>query len=271
MTRCSPALLALLAFAAPAFAQADRPKEPKSEDPQPRREERPGNGRFGGSGGDRMQGIMNVLTLELDLDTDQQVKVKKILDESMRDIMRNMGRFWGGDPNSEGFADARKAFDDMRVKMAGKISKVLTRAQRKEFDLLVDNFDRRAQSFEQNRRAQEDPSELLNPRPISKRILMGKAERALFLGPEETAVVMPFIEKVIDTRHALYEGRKVRRKDLLNAISGGAKEDEVRQRMEDIRAAEQFQHLELIAGQQALRELLTIEQEVRFVALELLD
>ena len=48
---------------------------------------------------------------------------------------------------------------------------------------------------------------------------------------------------------------------------GARAEDELQERLADIRAAEQFHQLELVTCQQSLRELLTIEQEVRLVAM----
>ncbi|MDC3379393.1 diguanylate cyclase, partial [Planctomycetota bacterium] len=100
---------------------------------------------------------------------------------------------------------------------------------------------------------------------------LAKAERALFLGPDETVVVMGFVAAVIDNRRALVEGRQIRRRDLLTAIDSGASSAEVTQRLQEIRTAEQFQSLELAAAEQELRQLLTIEQEARFVTMGVLE
>jgi hypothetical protein len=278
MLRIATPVVVCLCLTAPAFAQAEKPRSgddaPESkkedEDKAPSRGYR-GMGGFGG--GDWTKNVSKMLTKELDLDSDQAEQVSKILKDSMGSVMKRMGEFFGGGgaPGGDGFAKARSAMEEVREEIANKINKVLTPAQRREFENMVDKFDRRANSFEQSQRAWADPGQLFNPKPISKRLLMGKAERSLFLGPDETAVVMPFIEKVIDTRQALYEGRKVRRKDLMNAVDSGASKGEIEQRLAEIRAAEQFQHLELIAGEQALREILTLQQEARFVAIGVLE
>jgi Spy/CpxP family protein refolding chaperone len=209
---------------------------------------------------------------ELDLDPSQREKVEKILQNQVADMMKKAAELWN--PEQGGMPDYNKmrgAFEDVRIGIAEKINEVLTPEQRLEFEQIVDQFDRRSQSFEQRRRAAEDPTELFDPPPISKRILMSKAERALVLGPDETAAVMPLVERVLDLQVQLDEGRKTRRVDLRNAISGGAKDDEVRARLDALRQAEEFQRLELAAARHALREVLTVEQEVRFVTMGILD
>lgn len=252
--------LLLILCAAPLATAQDQP-----EGDRPRQERRRG------MGGDQTDRILEVLRVELDLDSGQEVRIRKVLDDAMKEVFARMGEIFGGGMDEAGRQKAREMFEQLRVDLAKKISAELSPAQRREFEVLVDQFDRRAQRFEDGRRAQERPAELFNPSPPSKRILMAKAERSLFLGPDELRAVMPYVERVIDAREALYEGRRVRRADLYNAADGGASEEELAERMAEIRAAEQFQHLELIASQQALRELLTVDQEARFVAMGLLE
>lgn len=216
---------------------------------------------------------VEMLKAELDLDPGQVVEVKKALDEGMRAAMQQAAELWNPD---QGFQlpdqnRMREVFEKARVDIAKRIDAVLTPAQRREFEALVDQFDRRSQEFAQRRQAWEDPTALFDPAPISRRVLLDKAERSLFLGPDETQVIMPFVARVVDLRIALNEGRKVRRDDLRNAIEGGASAKEVDQRVDEIRAAAEFQRLELAAAEQALRELLTVEQEVRLVAMGVLE
>ncbi|RMG07278.1 MAG: hypothetical protein D6731_24175 [Planctomycetota bacterium] len=235
--------------------------------PGPRR----GRGPFGDPGR-FADNAVEFLAKELDLDTEQRERIHELLSRGVQTMWKRVGeRMRAGGAEGEFMDSFRKAMEDVRVELANEISKLLTPAQRREFEVLVDQFDRRAQRFEQTRRAWERPDQLFNPKPLSRRLALDKAERALFLGPEETAAVMPFVERLVDARLALYEGRKVRRQDLLNAIDGGASPEEIRQRVADIRAAEQFQQLEILAASQALRELLTIDQEARFVAMGLLE
>jgi len=259
MARAVLILSLLLLFGAPPAVAQDRPAP---------EHERQDGARRGAAWTDQ---ALEVLTRELDLDTAQRERIRTILDEVTRDAFARVGEYFRGGLDEAAQAKARAVFDEIRVELARRISGELTPAQREEFEVLVDQFDRRAQRFEDSRRAQERPAELFNPAPASKRILLAKAERMLFLGPDELAVVLPYVQRVIDARHALYEGRRVRRADLLNAAEAGATKEELEERLAEIRAAEQFQHLELVAAQHTLRELLTVDQEARFVALGLLD
>ena len=61
------------------------------------------------------------------------------------------------------------------------------------------------------------------------------------------------------------------REDLRNAKSGGASENEIRQRLNELRSIETLESLQLEAAQAELRALITVQQEVRLVALGILD
>lgn len=265
-------LLASLVLALAPIASAQEPPRPTPPpDGEQRREEQPRRG--GGppwSNPDFSRQAVEFLTRELDLDAGQQEKAKAIFEGTIRDAMRKAADMMMGE-NGPDFSKMRDAMDEVRVDVAKRLNDILSPDQKREFEALVDQFDQRAQSWEQQRRAMETPSQMFDAPPISRRVLLAKAERSLFLGPDETAVVMGYVTKVVDARIALNEGRKTRRQDLLTAIEGGAKEAEVRQRLDRMHEAEQFQELELGAAQAQLKELLTVEQEVRFVAMGILD
>jgi Spy/CpxP family protein refolding chaperone len=272
-------LAALLAT--PSLAQeppAPAPTPGQGNTPQPRPQgDPPRPGPEGGRRGGPPWGNANFgkdateyLTKELDLDAKQQELVKGIFDGAMRDIMKKMAEAWGADGPPDP-SQMRSVYEDMRVDLSRKINEILSPDQRREFDVLVDQFDRRSQSWEQGRAAAEDPTRMFDPPPISRRVLLEKAERSLFLGPDETLAVMPLVEKCVDLLIAFNEGKRTRRDDLRSAIEGGAKDQEVRQRIDALRDAAQFQELELVAARQALRDVLTIEQEVRLVAMGILD
>lgn len=283
------ALVLILAFvAAPVLAQDAKPEKKapaKKADTKPKakkEEKKPARPRYripgmggGGMPSDFSKQAVQFLTKELDLDEKQQKQAKKILDDEIAAVMAKImdgfakGQFeWG---NPESMKKARKEFEKVRINVGTKLSKILTKAQKKEFEVLVEQFDRRAQRFEQSQRVREDPSQLFNPKPLSKQLMMSKAERSLLANKEETTVIMPYVEKVIDAQWALYEGRLIRRKDLLNAARGGASKKELAERVAQVRATEAFQRLELAAARQKLRELLTLKQEVRFVMMGLID
>jgi Spy/CpxP family protein refolding chaperone len=214
--------------------------------------------------------MVEFLDKELDLDESQKEAIGKIFEEVMADTMAKAGEYFGsGDPQAR--EKARKLFEDVRITISKRINAVLTPSQRKQFAVMVEQFDRRANKFEQGRIVEDDVTQLLNPKPSSKRILLAKAESLLFLPPEETAAILPFVEKVVERKLGLYEGRKVRRKDLLNATRAKASKQEIQARLVEIRTAERFQRLELLAAQAELKELLTLEQEVRFVAAGIIE
>lgn len=270
-TRTLLLALPLALLGAPTLAQDAPQPRPAPEGERRPEGERPQRGNPPWMNSGWSDQAVDFLSQELDLDPGQREKIKKIMEDTMRDAFAQAAEQFGRGEGPPDFDKIRSSMEDVRVKVAEQINEVLSPDQRREFEVLVDQFDRRAQSFEQMRRASEDPTELFDPPPLSKRILMSKAERALFLGPDETAAVMPLIERVIDLRIGLTEGLKVRRGDLRTAMAGGASDDEVRQRLDALRKAEEFQRLELAAAQQALREVLSLEQEVRFVAMGILD
>ncbi|MCA8925486.1 MAG: hypothetical protein KDD82_27005 [Planctomycetes bacterium] len=252
--------LSLFLLAAPGLAQDGG----GSEGEAPRRNP------FGGDG-DMTKRIVDYLTEELQLDDEQAAHVKKVMDEGMKKMFKRMAESWQPGQDRPDFQSMRGPMEEMRLELEKEIESVLTDAQKREFQDLSDNFDRRSQSWEQQARAYEDPTQMFEPAPIRKRILLAKAERSLFLGPDETQVLMPYVEAVLDRRIALAENRKVRREDLRNAKSGGASENEIRQRLNELRSIETLESLQLEAAQAELRALITVQQEVRLVALGILD
>lgn len=214
--------------------------------------------------------VVEFLREELSLDATQIPGVTAAVEESMQVAMQRMAELWGSGEQPDRAA-MRDAFVQMRVDMANRVSESLTPAQQREFEVLVEQFDRRMQGWDRGRRASEDPVRWFDPPRFDRRLLLAKAERSLFLEPDEAAVVLPYIEEVVDRRLGLLEGRRIRREDLRSAIDGGASRDEIEDRLEEIRVSEDLQQLELVAAQHRLRDLLTVEQEVRFVAMGLLD
>lgn len=263
--RALPLLVSAALLLAPAPAQAQDTPKPDENERERRMPRSPGRG--GPMGGDWTKRAVDFLTDELDLTDPQAESVKKIFDDMAGDMMGKVGELFATGEMDK----ARKMIEEMRVEVAKKISKVLTPGQRREFEILSEQFDRRAAQWEQERRVGGDISQLFNPKPQSKRLQVAKAERLLFVTPEEAAVILPLVEAVVDKRVALFEGRRARRKDLLNAQRAGANKKEISERVAEIRAAEQFQRLELAASMERLREILTIDQEVRFVAAGIID
>jgi hypothetical protein len=236
----------------------------------------PPRGRRGGGGGPGMGAdwtnqAVEMLTDELDLDEVQVEAVREILNGSMSEAFRRMADAWDPETGRPDPDRMRTMMEDVRLDVSRRINEVLTPAQQREFEVLAEGFDQRSQQWEQSRRVREDISQMFEPAPISRRLTLAKAERSLFLGPAETAAIMPYVERVIDLRIGLREGRVVRRQDLRNAVEGGGSPEEIVDRLEDLRLRHARERAELAAAEQLLREFLTIEQEVRFVAMGILD
>ena len=229
-----------------------------------------GGGPMGPMGGDWTGQAAKFLKDELDLDSAQTDKVKGVLDGAIREAMRSAAEAWRPGESFD-FEKMRAGVEDLRVKVTKDIHALLTPEQQREFEALVEDFDRRAQQWEQRRRGWEDPMLAFEPPPLSKRILLERVERALGLTPEELQVVLPLVANVIDRRIACQEARIIRRKDLTAAIDGGASQAEVEQRVRELRASEEFEKLELLAAQQKLRDLLTLQQEIKLVTMGILD
>ena len=76
------------------------------------------------------------------------------MEESMQVAMQRMAELWGSGEQPDRAA-MRDAFVQMRVDMANRVSESLTPAQQREFEVLVEQFDRRMQGWDRGRRASE--------------------------------------------------------------------------------------------------------------------
>ena len=120
---------------------------------------------------------------------------------------------------------------------------------------------------------QTEPSVLVEPqRTFYPRVTPEAMVRIIAaVAQGETVDALLYADQTTGKRIARQEARIIRRKDLTVAIDGGATKNEVDQRLREIRATEQFEQLELVAAQQKLRDLLTLQQEIKLVTLNVLD
>jgi hypothetical protein len=106
--------------------------------------------------------------------------------------------------------------------------------------------------------------------PSKERTLV-KVENALILNEEEKKAILPLAAKVWEARRKLVEDGRERRKDLDKAVHGGATKAELQEKIEVTRARETADHEALEKAEAELRDVLTLEQEARLVALAILD
>ena len=216
------------------------------------------------------KGMVKVLKDELELTDEQTSKITETLQSGIRDGMKKMMKHMGEEePDQE---TIQKEAEEMRTQITSKIKSLLDDEQKKEFDVLVKEFDQRAGSFNRGRGAPGgDASAWLEGELPSRERLLLKAENALLLTQDEKRVVLPKVEAVIAIREKMLEARREERKNLGQALHAKAKEDEVRERLHVFRNKQATLEKELAQAEEALRELVTIDQEARLVAIGILD
>jgi hypothetical protein len=250
--RRSLALLApvlLLVLAVPARAQEAPPEGPEVE---------------------MAKGMVKVLKDELELTDEQTSKITETLQSGIRDGMKKMMKHMGEEEPDE--EQIKKEADDMRSEITSKIKALLDDEQKKEFDVLVKEFDQRAGSFNRGRGAPGgDAAAWLEGELPSRERLLLKAENALLLTQDEKRVVLPKVEAVIAIREKMLEARREERRNLGQALRAKAKEDEVRERLHGLRNKQAGLQKDLVKAEEELRELVTIDQEARLVAIGILD
>jgi hypothetical protein len=254
-----------LALGTPARAQEsdDSEKPAAKPDDQPKRDEKAPPSPFATQ-------IVDFLKKELDLTQDQIGKVTVIMEDALKDAMKLMVKRMGEEePDPE---QGRRDQEEMREKIVSRIREVLDEPQKKELESLLKDFENRQGRFE---RAQDQPGgdaalwfEGEHP---SRTSLLAHAEAALILSQDEHQAIFPLIEKVVDARIALREFDRGRRKDLARAVHSGAKNDEVQERFHEIRRRGAALRDALEKAEANLREVVTIDQEARLVAIGVLD
>src|SRR4029079_8121540 len=117
-----------------------------------------------------------------------------------------------------------------------KIRGCLDDEQKKEFEVLVKEFDGRAGRFERGRSSPGADAALWleGDMPTKERLLL-KAENVLLLTEDEKRVVLPKVDAVIAAREKMREAKKEQRKNLSQAVRAKAKEDEVKERLHALR------------------------------------
>jgi Spy/CpxP family protein refolding chaperone len=238
------ALAVALSFAPAAQAQAENPE---SDGVRPEQNDRRQGRRRGGGGRRGMDPAR--MQEELGL-SDEQVAQMQQMREEMRAEMRAMRE------SGEGFN--REAMQAMREKMQGKMQEILTPEQLEKYQSMRGRRDRGGRD-----RGGRDRK--------PKRDLKAEALTALALEGDAKVVVEPMIEAVVAARKAQGEAVRSARDTLKQAIEGQTDEGAITTAVAEFRKARDEARAKTEEAQGDLRELLTVEQEAKLVALGLLD
>jgi hypothetical protein len=228
------------------------------------------------------QGMVEILKQEIELRPEQVDKVSAVLEKGMAHLLDNLAARENGEDRDD---------DVIRDEILGGLRDVLDEGQRKELEVLVKEFESGSGRFELGPPEELDPMDELDPMapaperkldlakadlwfqpdlPTTERLTV-KVDNILILSEDERKVVLPRVIAVLDARRALRDVRHEQRRGLGVAIHGGAKEDEVKERLHAFRARTVALEKDLERAEGQLREILTLEQEARLVAIGILD
>jgi hypothetical protein len=232
-------------------------------------------------GSQLMQSLVTLLRQELDLNDDQVGKVTTVLEKGMTHLFVNMlARQNGEDPDDDLVKD--EIMDGLRG--------VVDDAQRKELDVLLHEFETQTGRFQLGV-PDEDNLDLDTPfapsadkialsknadlwfegdLPTAERLAL-KADNILILSEDEKKVVLPRVKAVVEARRALRDERHERRKSLGIAAKAGASKGECKERLHGLRRKTVELENRLSKAEDELREVVTLEQEARLVAVGILD
>ena len=101
--------------------------------------------------------------------------------------------------------------------------------------------------------------------------LRAEALKALELDEEATALVTPRLDSVLETRKLILAETARRRDEFRKKIREVTEPAEIETLLKNYREAKQAEQAQLKSSQDQLRELLTLSQEAKLVALNLLD
>jgi Spy/CpxP family protein refolding chaperone len=260
-------------FATPVRAQDDNAKptdekkapdtqtRPQGQDGQgPGGQDRGGPGGRGNRGGGRFGLPIDELKQALGL-TDDQVKQIEALGNDMRDEFRKMRDEMQNNPD----ANPRDAFTKIRDKMYDKIRGILTAEQKPKFE---------EWAKKQEERMQRGPQFGPDPERMKKRLL-DQAEKELTLSPEEKSAVMPLVQKLLDVRAEVRVAGEKRRDEFKTFVrkadaTTDAQKAELANKLAEYRKAVDEDKKKIKDAEQALREVLTIDNEAKLVGIGVL-
>ncbi len=259
------ALIASFALITPVFAQDPTPPAPEggTEGRGERGERRGRAGRFGGMGGM----MLERLTEELGLSAEQAEQARAFADE-MSAKMREA--FQSGD--REGMRERMRALSD---EMYGKLDAILTPEQREKAKALREQMETRRGQRGQRGGFGRGERGGFGRRARGERggaRLRAQALEALALGAEEAAVITPLLDAALQRREAAASEAEAQRRALLEKLAQAQGDDEAAVALlEAFRAERATARAATAQVQDQLREVLTVEQEAKLVALGVLE
>lgn len=224
----------------------------------------PGGGGRGGRGG-RGWGAIPVEELKKDLGlSDDQVKKLEALNDTVREEFRKAREEMqnGGDFDPQ---KMRERMQEGRKKLQERISALLTDEQKAKYAEIVKKEDERM-----SRGPQFGP----NPEQMKKR-LFDQAEKELTLSPEEKAAVMPLVQKLLDVKAEVRVAGEKRRDEFKTWVrkadsSTDAQKAEIAAKLGDYRKAVEEDRKKVKDAEQALRDVLTVDNEAKLVGIGVL-
>ena len=214
--------------------------------------------------------MVKVLKEELELSDEQTSKIQTAISDGLKDGFRQMMKHMGEEePDQE---KIRKEGEEIRANILKRITENLDEDQKKQFEVLVKEFEKGNGRFERTRNQPggEATHWFDGDMPTKERLLL-KAENVLLLTEDEKKVVLPKVDAVISAREKMRAAKKEHRANLSQAVRAKAKEDEVKERLHALRNRQAELEKTLEKAGEDLRELLTLDQEARLVAIGILD
>lgn len=260
------ALIGALMFATPALAQDTPPPGGGQDEGGGRRRggrggEGGGRGGFGGGfGGLNIEQLKGELGL-----TDEQVAEAEKIAEDMRTKMREA--FQSGD--REGMRDRMRAmFEESFTKLEEK----LTPEQKEKFKAFREQMEQRRGQFGRGRGGEGgERGRGGEGRRFGGERLREQALAALALEGEDAAVITPLLDAVLQGRDAARTEAETRRRELQQKVGETTDAEAIGKLLADYRAARETAHATALQTQEQLREVLTVEQEAKLVALGVLE
>ncbi len=261
----APLLVASLLFAAPiARAQDDGGEKPEKKDEQPPAKKPDDNPRR-----NRLQAFrypIERLKEQLKLSDEQYKKIEGFADElgvGFRKEVQEQG-------DNFDFSKMREMMPRYMHEMQDKVRSVLTDDQKPKYEEMVKEEEKRMKEGPRGPNGfGRDPEQL-------KKRLMEQAEKELGLTDSEKQAVLPLIQKVLDARaeaRTSYEKRKEEFTDFSKKATGqdDAGKAAIQKRLDEFRRAREADLEKIKDAESALREVLTIGNEAKLVALGILD
>lgn len=244
------ALIGSLLFVSPAVAQDPTPPGPGGQEEGGRRRA------FAGRG----PGLpIEQLTDQLGLTPEQVAEAQKIAEE-MRAKMREA--FESGD--RQGMRERMRA---MFEESFARLEETLTPEQKDKFKAFREQMEQRRVQFGRGRgeggegRGRERGRERLREEALS----------ALDLQGEDAAVITPLLDAVLQGRDVGRADAETRRRELQQKVAETTDPEAIGKLLAEFRAAREAARAAALQSQEQLREVLTVEQEAKLVALGVLE